>query len=452
MMSRKLFHHKGKNTLAILLSVFLGLSLCMNFIPLNTYAESEPTLEDQPENISAPIALTYNGQSTDLNTAYIMHTDNTGEKYYLSSISDGTSVVPAGTYSLYISDSETHTDIPIQNFTLTVDPNVPISFSVNYFCVRFIDRELLISKQYVSESGSLSEPIIPENRGHQWRGWSYTPSGSIIELPVTITEDTTLYGIWECLVEPVIEPAPNSNPLTEQPNDPESKPPTEQPDDPKPESPTEQPDDSEPEVPHTEHNYVWKYTETEHWQICTAEGTCDVATINRAAHSFDNGTITKESTETTEGEKLYTCSECGYQKTEVIEKLVPPVITAGANQIYHTGSNTGLTVTCSGSLEDLTGVYADNSPIHKSNYTVTEGSTVLTLHPAYLDSLADGTHPLTLAYKNGTSAQTQFTIQKTTSTVKTGDNENYIPLIILLILSAGVMIVTAVLHKKGLKG
>ena len=445
MMSQKLFHHKGKNTLAILLSVFLGLSLCMNFIPLNTYAESEPTPEDQTENISAPIALTYNGQSTDLNTAYIMHTDNTGEKYYLSSISNGTSVVPAGTYSLYISDSETHTDIPVQDFTLTVDPNVPISFSVNYFCVRFIDRELLISKQYVSESGSLSEPVIPENFGHQWLGWSYTPSGSIVKLPVTITEDTTLYGIWECLVDPVTEPTPDSAPSTDPPASSELPPPPEQHDNPEPEIP-------QPEVPHTEHNYVWKYTEAEHWQICTAEGTCDVATINRAAHSFDNGTITKESTETTEGEKLYTCSECEYQKTEVIEKLVPPVITAGANQIYHTGSNTGLTVTCSGSLEDLTGVYADNSPIHKSNYTVTEGSTILTLHPAYLDSLAGGTHTLTLAYKNGTSAQTQFTIQKTASTVKTGDNENYIPLIILLILSAGVMIVTAVLHKKGLKG
>ena len=123
-------------------------------------------------------------------------------------------------------------------------------------------------------------------------------------------------------------------------------------------------------------------------------------------------------------------------------------LTAGAGQIFHAGNSSGLTITCSGNLEDLTGVYVDNETVHKSNYSVASGSTILTLHTAYLDSLAGGTHTVKLAYQNGTSAETQFTVQKA-STVKTGDYDNYIPLVILLVLSGGVWIITAVLHKKG---
>jgi len=75
----------------------------------------------------------------------------------------------------------------------------------------------------------------------------------------------------------------------------------------------------------------------------------------------------------------------------------------------------------------------------------------ITLKAAYLDSLAEGTHSLKLAFSNGTYTETQFTIQKTAA-VKTGDQSNYIPLIILLILSGGVLIVTSVIRKKGFNG
>lgn len=42
-------------------------------------------------------------------------------------------------------------------------------------------------------------------------------------------------------------------------------------------------------------------------------------------HTWDNGKVTKEATETETGIRTYTCLECGETKTEVIEKKQPPV-------------------------------------------------------------------------------------------------------------------------------
>ena len=43
--------------------------------------------------------------------------------------------------------------------------------------------------------------------------------------------------------------------------------------------------------------------------------------INKLGHTWDNGVITKEATETEEGIKTYTCKTCGETKTEAIEAL-----------------------------------------------------------------------------------------------------------------------------------
>ena len=40
--------------------------------------------------------------------------------------------------------------------------------------------------------------------------------------------------------------------------------------------------------------------------------------INKLGHTWDNGVITKEATETEEGIKTYTCKTCGETKTESI--------------------------------------------------------------------------------------------------------------------------------------
>ena len=60
----------------------------------------------------------------------------------------------------------------------------------------------------------------------------------------------------------------------------------------------------------------WSHNETEHWHACTGAD-CDEVT-DKAAHTWDNGTITAEPTCTAKGEKTYTCTVCSATKTEEI--------------------------------------------------------------------------------------------------------------------------------------
>ena len=60
----------------------------------------------------------------------------------------------------------------------------------------------------------------------------------------------------------------------------------------------------------------WSHNETEHWHACTGAD-CDEVT-DKAAHIWDNGTITAEPTCTEKGEKTYTCTVCSATKTEEI--------------------------------------------------------------------------------------------------------------------------------------
>lgn len=60
------------------------------------------------------------------------------------------------------------------------------------------------------------------------------------------------------------------------------------------------------------------FDETGHWYTCDG---CDEK-LDFAAHTEDNGTVTIEPTETTEGQKVYKCTVCGYTtSTETIAKL-----------------------------------------------------------------------------------------------------------------------------------
>ena len=63
----------------------------------------------------------------------------------------------------------------------------------------------------------------------------------------------------------------------------------------------------------------WSYDSENHWKECTAEDCTEK--LELAAHTFDNGVVTTEPTEKTEGVKTYTCQVCGYEKTESVPKL-----------------------------------------------------------------------------------------------------------------------------------
>ena len=68
---------------------------------------------------------------------------------------------------------------------------------------------------------------------------------------------------------------------------------------------------------HTHNHSTIKNDETNHWNECACGDKTDVA-----AHTWDDGVVTKEATYDEEGEKTFTCSTCSCTKIESIEKLI----------------------------------------------------------------------------------------------------------------------------------
>ena len=62
----------------------------------------------------------------------------------------------------------------------------------------------------------------------------------------------------------------------------------------------------------------WQKDENNHWKNCL-ETSCGAVDIH--PHEWDKGTVTKEASTTEKGVKTYTCTVCGYQKTEEIPML-----------------------------------------------------------------------------------------------------------------------------------
>ncbi len=63
----------------------------------------------------------------------------------------------------------------------------------------------------------------------------------------------------------------------------------------------------------------WKQNENQHWKECKFCG----ETTEKETHKFGDWIVTDEPTDTKEGTKVQTCTECGYQKTEQIAALGP---------------------------------------------------------------------------------------------------------------------------------
>ena len=63
----------------------------------------------------------------------------------------------------------------------------------------------------------------------------------------------------------------------------------------------------------------WTSDESHHWHSATCGHTSEI--IGNAEHTWDQGTETKPATETEYGVMTYSCSVCGYEKTEQIPKL-----------------------------------------------------------------------------------------------------------------------------------
>ena len=153
---------------------------------------------------------------------------------------------------------------------------------------------------------------------------------------------------------------------------------------------------------------------------------------------------------------------------EAQEPVQPPVIIAGANGSWQKSGTDGLSFTSDAEYADFLKVMVDGKELKTTDYTVKEGSTIVTLNAAYLETLSVGKHTLEIESKNGI-AKTEFTItavqggddsqtggdttpqepgknEGAVTSPQTGDSSNMLLWVALLFVSGGVL--TAATYRK----
>ena len=85
----------------------------------------------------------------------------------------------------------------------------------------------------------------------------------------------------------------------------------------------------------------------------------------------------------------------------------------GANEVFSTAKVATFEINADYSLfEDGGKVYVDDELVSSDNYTSKSGSTIITFTKEYMSSLSEGEHTLRVAFNNGGSATTKFTVAK----------------------------------------
>ena len=97
------------------------------------------------------------------------------------------------------------------------------------------------------------------------------------------------------------------------------------------------------------------------------------------------------------------------QEVQEPEPQTPPEITEGNNGSWEQGNAEGLTFRSSADFSGFQKVLVDDNEIPGTVYTVSEGSTIVTLSPEYLDTLTSGVHMISIVSESGTATGT-FTV------------------------------------------
>lgn len=96
------------------------------------------------------------------------------------------------------------------------------------------------------------------------------------------------------------------------------------------------------------------------------------------------------------------------------------IILDGKDQTLPLEQGKELTIRASGSVEDFAGLKIDGVEVDRANYTVTSGSTIITLKPEFLDTLGEGEHTFTFVYVDG-EVSTSFTLTQAVPTAENAD-------------------------------
>lgn len=145
----------------------------------------------------------------------------------------------------------------------------------------------------------------------------------------------------------------------------------------------------------------------------------DSKVIEASGHTLGDWIIDKPATVETAGSRHKECETCGaILEKEEIKKLELPAykIIDGAESTWTQNTNTdgSLVIRGDGAIAKFKEVRVDGVVIDVKNYTVTEGSTIITLKTEYLKILPAGKHTFEIAWIDG-SAATYFTVAGSTT-------------------------------------
>ena len=177
---------------------------------------------------------------------------------------------------------------------------------------------------------------------------------------------------------------------------------------------------------------------------CTEEGYTGDKVCTVCGEVVEQGTVIAKLPHNFEDGK---CTVCG-----AIDSTFKPVITAGANGEWQKDNKDGLSFTSNAAYKYFQKVQVDGKDLDVSNYTVKEGSTIVTLKAEYLETLSVGKHTLAIVSETGT-ATTEFTVKAAavtddTQSPQTGDSSNMMLWIALLFVSGGALSVVTYRKKK----
>ncbi|MBR0089351.1 MAG: LPXTG cell wall anchor domain-containing protein, partial [Clostridia bacterium] len=165
-----------------------------------------------------------------------------------------------------------------------------------------------------------------------------------------------------------------------------------------------------------------------------------------------------------EGLRRRVCAhDSSHFETRTIAKLPYMIIDSKTDDGYTLGSGKEMIVTATPTSRKFVNLYMDDVLVDKANYEFTEGSTIIALSAAYMETLSEGPHTMRLEYTDGSieytfnvSAKAQGggdaeqTNAKTGTTPKTGDKNNIWLFMGLAMLSIGGALIT-VKSKKAVK-
>lgn len=97
-------------------------------------------------------------------------------------------------------------------------------------------------------------------------------------------------------------------------------------------------------------------------------------------------------------------------------------ITDGANSVVNSDAKS-LKIKADGEFSKFTGVKVDGKAVDSSNYTASQGSTIIEFNGEYLSTLKEGKHTVTVVFTDG-EATTQFEIKKDKNASTTDKTDN----------------------------